>query len=152
MIYSFLSFSFWPGSGSANLCGSGSGPGKNLRIRIRNTVKHLKYQTTLLTLGSGLMVGVSGVQLAGQTSPFFSTNWNALISLQCKRDKCFSISLIMRREVRFVLQGVEHTFRKFGIIALIMAATRTKWLEETKVKMAKKILQFEVYLQKVGQK
>ena len=31
------SFTFWPGSGSANLCGFRSGPGKNMRNRIRNT-------------------------------------------------------------------------------------------------------------------
>ena len=33
MICSFLSLPFWPGSGSANLCGSGSDQGKNMRIR-----------------------------------------------------------------------------------------------------------------------
>lgn len=36
----------------------------------------------LVSLGSGLMVGASGVQLAGQTSPCFSTNWKALINLE----------------------------------------------------------------------
>jgi hypothetical protein len=34
------------------------------------------------TLGFGLMVGDLGVQLAGQTSPCFSTNWKAFTNLE----------------------------------------------------------------------
>jgi hypothetical protein len=44
--------------------------------------KRRKFMYQDMTLGLGLMVGESGVQLAGQTSPCFSTNWKAFRSLQ----------------------------------------------------------------------
>ena len=37
------SLSFWPGSGSANLCGPGSGPGKSMRIFIFIGVKFILF-------------------------------------------------------------------------------------------------------------
>ena len=48
-LFIFLSFTFWPGYGSANLCRSGSEPGKNIRISADPDPKPCLYVGTFVS-------------------------------------------------------------------------------------------------------